>query len=162
MSLECSVTFCTIHANVNDAYPFCFFCFFYLFFPLHGNVLWCSVSFRLLRSVAMFLQPALIVSRWQVQPSTHQGDVFCSLSLFTSHTPWKTADNGSSCNPSSGNFFLFKTSFRYLNKMLLLIIHISNFNIMIFFFIRYSYRLVLFLFFSILWSAAGNVHSNQF
>lgn len=33
-------------------------------------------------------------------------------------SPWKTAVNGSSCNPSSGNvyFFLFKISFRYLNK----------------------------------------------
>lgn len=107
MSLEGWVTFCTIHAKVE------------FFFFLHGNLLCCSASFRLLMSVAMLQQPALIVFRWQVHPSTHQRGFSLSFSLSTSRVlPRKTAVNGSSCNPSSGNvyFFLFKISFRYLNK----------------------------------------------
>lgn len=87
MSLGGSVRFCTIHANI-DALP--------LF------SLWkccASMSFRLLMSVAMLLQCALIVK------STHQQTR--GFFFFYLHTERKSSVNGSSCNPSSGNVLCF-------------------------------------------------------
>lgn len=149
MSLEGWVTFCTIHANV-DAYQ--------LFFFFSSFMETCSAAARVSGYWWVLRCCSSLHSLCSADKSTHQHTrgVFLSLSLFPPpvvppSSPWKTAVNGSSCNPSSGNvyFFLFKISFRYLSKCCC-----SSFTLVIltlWFSIFFFFSLLLKVAFSILW-----------